>query len=139
MDNGSGGKLVDGTCGSSRSPLHWKALVEDIRTNGQVHPILVYRGPILEERHRSRFSEEAGGAILYGKHQLQACKEAGVEPKFEEVKCSPEDFARIVDGTGMHAIGGVPYPYPYAAPVVKQVNGKTYKGITIIYPEPKGG
>lgn len=45
----------------------FKKLVEDIQTNGQLEPILTYKGRIIDGRHRFR-----------------ACKELGIEPKTEE-------------------------------------------------------
>ena len=51
----------------------YESLVKDIRANGLVHPIWLYRGKILDGRNR-----------------LRACIEAGVEPRFEDkTDCDP--------------------------------------------------
>src|ERR1700731_405463 len=57
------------------SEAELQALAEDIKTNGQLEPILVYKGKILD-----------------GKNRYRACKIAGVEPN--TIKFSPTETHR---------------------------------------------
>lgn len=67
--------LLDGTA--------LAALVEDIKANGQIHPIVTY-----------------GGAVLDGRNRLNACYAAGVKPKFSEY--TGKDPLGYVVGVNLH-------------------------------------
>jgi ParB-like chromosome segregation protein Spo0J len=49
------------------SQAELQALAEDLRQQGQLHPVVMYRGQVLDGRNR-----------------LVACEIAGVEPRFVE-------------------------------------------------------
>lgn len=54
-------------------PVHVENLVEDIKTNGLIEPLIVDRD----------------GVLLDGRHRLEACKRAGVEPRTETCEGDP--------------------------------------------------
>ena len=60
-------------------------LVEDIRTNGQHEPILLWRGQVIDGRHR-----------------LRACEELGIAPKVREVDSALDDPIGLVLSLNLH-------------------------------------
>jgi hypothetical protein len=60
------------------------ALVEDIRTNGLLHPIVRY---------------QPTGELLDGRNRLKACELAGVEPRFTTTEQDPLDYIRSANIT----------------------------------------
>jgi ParB-like nuclease domain len=60
-------------------PGEFAILKFDIRDNGLKVPILLWRGQLIDGRHR-----------------LRACRELGIEPRFETVDCREEELAGLV-------------------------------------------
>jgi hypothetical protein len=60
-------------------PEEFTILKLDIRDNGLKVPILLWRGQLIDGRHR-----------------LRACRELGIEPSFETVECSEGDLPSLV-------------------------------------------
>lgn len=81
-------KLVLDPCCKEFPPMEhddFNALKESIRRNGQLQPLLVWKGRVLDGRHR-----------------LKACAALGIQPHFEVVTCSYEEarsmaFARNIN------------------------------------------
>lgn len=81
-------KLVLDPCCKQFPPMEhddFNSLKESIRRNGQLQPLLVWQRRVLDGRHR-----------------LKACAALGIQPHFEEVKCSYEEarsmaFARNIN------------------------------------------
>ncbi|EHL24144.1 MT-A70 family protein [Acidovorax sp. NO-1] len=70
-------KLVLDPCCQEFPPMEhddFNSLKESILRNGQLQPLLVWQGRVLDGRHR-----------------LKACADLGIQPLFEEVKCSYEE------------------------------------------------
>jgi ParB-like chromosome segregation protein Spo0J len=60
-------------------------LVEDIRVNGQLEPILMWRGQVIDGRNR-----------------LNACEQLGIEPKIREVDSNEDDLIGLVLSLNLH-------------------------------------
>ncbi|GAB3483692.1 Spo0J and IME4 domain-containing protein [Polaromonas eurypsychrophila] len=70
-------KLALDPCCKEFPPMEhddFNSLKESILRNGQLQPLLVWQGRVLDGRHR-----------------LKACADLGIQPHFEEVKCSYEE------------------------------------------------
>jgi ParB-like chromosome segregation protein Spo0J len=63
----------------------FSGLVEDIRANGQLEPILVWRGQVIDGRNR-----------------LNACEQLGIEPKIREVDSNEDDLIGLVLSLNLH-------------------------------------
>lgn len=56
----------------------YRRLVESIREDGQLYPIL-----------------RANGQVIDGRHRLEACREVGIEPRFLDVEVPEEKLAEV--------------------------------------------
>ena len=61
-------------------PVHFQGMVESIREGGLRHPITLWRGQIIDGRHR-----------------YEACLQAGVEPHFVELPGDADAFSYVLD------------------------------------------
>ncbi len=66
-------------------PASFANLVEDIRTNGQHEPILLWRGQVIDGRHR-----------------LRVCEELGITPKVRELDSELDDPIGLVLSLNLH-------------------------------------